>query len=67
MRSRYGAEAVVASDVRDIPNHPCVVGGPFRHLSVIDADAFDEVVVEESIGTVYHLAAILSATGEKKP
>ena len=67
LRSRYGAEAVVASDVRDIPNHPCVVGGPFRHLSVIDADAFDEVVVEESIGTVYHLAAILSATGEKKP
>jgi nucleoside-diphosphate-sugar epimerase len=34
---------------------------------VIDADAFDRVVVEEGIGTVYHLAAILSAAGEKKP
>jgi len=67
LRTRYGADAVVASDVRDIPDHPCVVGGPYRHLSVIDADAFDEVVTEESIGTVYHLAAILSATGEKNP
>ena len=67
LRTRYGADAVVASDVRDIPDHPCVVGGPYKNLSVIDADAFDEVVIEESIGTVYHLAAILSATGEKKP
>ena len=67
LRTRYGADTVVASDVRDIPDHPCVVGGPYRNLSVIDADAFDEVVVEESIGTVYHLAAILSATGEKNP
>ena len=67
LRTRYGADTVVASDVRDIPDHPCVVGGPYRNLSVIDADGFDEVVVEESIGTVYHLAAILSATGEKNP
>ena len=67
LRERYGTDAVVASDVRDLPDHPCVVGGPYRNLSVIDADAFDRVVVEEGIGTVYHLAAILSATGEKKP
>ena len=67
LRERYGADAVVASDVRDLPDHPCVLGGPYRNLSVIDADAFDRVVVEEGIGTVYHLAAILSAAGEKKP
>jgi len=67
LRARYGADAVVASDVRDVPDHPVVVGGPYRHLSVIDAEEFDRVVVEEGIGTVYHLAAILSATGEKKP
>ena len=67
LRIRYGSHAVVASDVRDIPDHPCVVGGPYRHLSVIDADAFDQVIMEESIGTVYHLAAILSAAGEKNP
>ena len=67
LRSLHGADAVVASDVRDIPDHPCVVGGPYRHLSVIDADTFDELVTEESIGIVYHLAAILSATGEKNP
>ena len=67
LRIRYGSDAVVASDVRDIPDHPCVVGGPYRHLSVIDADAFDQVIIEESIGTVYHLAAILSAAGEKNP
>ena len=67
LRERYGTDAVVASDVRDLPDHPCVVGGPYRNLSVIDADAFDRVVVEEGIGTVYTLAANLRATGEKKP
>ena len=30
LRTRYGADAVVASDVRDIPDHPCVVGGPLQ-------------------------------------
>ena len=34
---------------------------------MIDANGFDNIVREEEIGTVYHLAAILSATGEKKP
>ncbi len=67
LRARFGADAVVATDVRDLPDHPCVVGGPYRHLSVIDADEFDKVVVEEGIGTVYHLAALLSATAEKVP
>jgi nucleoside-diphosphate-sugar epimerase len=44
-----------------------VIGGHYRHLSVIDADAFDAVIVEEGIGLVYHLAALLSATAEKLP
>ena len=67
LRKKHGANQVLASDVRDLPEHPCVTGGPFRHLSVIDADEFDRVITEEDIGIVYHLAAILSATGEKNP
>jgi nucleoside-diphosphate-sugar epimerase len=41
--------------------------GPFRLLSVLDGDGMDSVVREEEVGEIYHLAAILSATGEKKP
>jgi nucleoside-diphosphate-sugar epimerase len=41
--------------------------GPFRLLSVLDGDGLDSVVREEGVGEIYHLAAILSATGEKKP
>jgi|TARA_B100001105_G_C22351828_1_gene426077 nucleoside-diphosphate-sugar epimerase len=67
LRARFGIDAVVASDVRDMPDHPVVIGGHYRHLSVIDADAFDAVIVEEGIGLVYHLAALLSATAEKLP
>jgi nucleoside-diphosphate-sugar epimerase len=67
LRARFGTDTVVASDVRDLPNHPVVIDGPYRHLSVIDADAFDTVIVEENIGLVYHLAALLSATAEKNP
>ena len=67
LRLKHGKDAVVASDVRDLPDHPCVTGGQYRHLSVIDANGFDNIIREEEIGTVYHLAAILSATGEKKP
>ncbi|MDE0913026.1 MAG: NAD-dependent epimerase/dehydratase family protein [Candidatus Poseidoniales archaeon] len=67
LRAKYGPDAVVASDLREMPDHPVVRSGPFRHLSVIDADGFDSVVVEEGIAVVYHLAAILSATGERLP
>jgi len=67
LRDRHGSDSVIASDVREVPGHPLLEGGPFRLLSVLDGDGMDSVVREEEVGEIYHLAAILSATGEKKP
>ena len=67
LRDLHGSDSVIASDVREVPGHPVLEGGPFRLLSVLDGDGMDSVVREADVGGIYHLAAILSAIGEKKP
>ncbi len=67
LRARHGTDGVIASDVREVPGHPFLEDGPFRLLSVLDGDGMDAVVREDGVGTIYHLAAILSAAGEKNP
>ena len=67
LRDKHGKDSVIASDVREISGHPFVEEGRFVRLSVLDGDAMDSVVKDEGSGTVYHLAAILSATGEQNP
>ena len=63
LRGKHGQDSVIASDVRKITDHPFVEDGRFVRLSVLDGDAMDSTIEEHGIGTVYHLAAILSATG----
>ena len=67
LRGKHGQDSVIASDVRKITAHPFVEDGRFGGLSVLDGDAMDSTIEEHGIGTVYHLAAILSATGEQNP
>ena len=62
----YGAEAVIASDVNSLQRSKfdyC----RFETLDVMDKDAMERLIKQENIKQVYHLAAILSAVGEKKP
>ncbi|MCU0725027.1 MAG: NAD-dependent epimerase/dehydratase family protein [Planctomycetes bacterium] len=67
LRLRYGAANVVATDIR--PDVPAALreGGPFRALDVTDLKALGALVREFRIGTIYHLAALLSAVGEANP
>lgn len=66
LRQRYGAENVLATDI--VPPPAAVKSsGPFATLDVTKADALVEALRAQRIDTVYHMAAILSATGEKKP
>ncbi len=67
LRGKHGQDSVIASDVRKITDHPFVEDGRFVRLSVLDGDAMDSTIEEHGIGSVYHLAAILSATGEQNP
>lgn len=66
LRSRHGTANVIASDVRP----PTGVGpgdGSFEILDVRDRGRLREVVERHRVGTIYHMAAILSATGESNP
>ena len=56
--------AIVATDLKPRPSTPEVA---WRGLDVVDAAAVDRIIAEEAPEVVYHLAAILSATGEKNP
>ncbi len=67
LRERYGANSVIATDIRT-PETACIQGeGPFETLDVRDRDALDRIVEQYEVDTIYHMAAILSATGEEKP
>lgn len=65
LRSKHGGAQVVASDIREVPS--LMDGGPFVQLDVMDEEQVYEVIETYGITTVYNLAALLSAVGEKKP
>ncbi len=67
LRSRYGAAAVVASDIRLMPRHRTQEEGPFEYADCTSLREVQELVRKYEIGTVYHLAALLSAVAEEKP
>jgi nucleoside-diphosphate-sugar epimerase len=66
LRDKYGTDQIVASDIRrsDLAE---LQDGPFEILDASDADALRAVCEQYKIHTVYHLVAMLSATGEKFP
>jgi nucleoside-diphosphate-sugar epimerase len=65
LRSRYGQEAVLATDIK-LPN-AAMEPGSFLLLDVTDAAAVSEIVREHEADKIFHLAAILSARGEAAP
>ncbi|MBI4118141.1 MAG: NAD-dependent epimerase/dehydratase family protein [Parcubacteria group bacterium] len=62
LRQRYGDGNVVASDKNDLEHV-----GLWRRLDTSDKDELNEVVVDYGVGTIFHLAAVLSAVAEKEP
>ncbi|WP_028374754.1 NAD-dependent epimerase/dehydratase family protein [Leeuwenhoekiella sp. MAR_2009_132] len=61
--SKYGSDAVVATDLHIREGFSCKT----LKLDATDIQALDEVVRQQKITQIYHLAAILSAKGEEKP
>ena len=66
LRERYGSASVIASDVR-IPTAPTEIAAPFEHLDCTQSEQIGAVVRRYGVTTIYHLAALLSATAEEKP
>lgn len=66
LRLRYGADSVIATDIKK-PGGKLAETGPCEVLDVTDRDAVFSFIKKNGVNTVFHLAAILSATGEKNP
>jgi len=64
LRSIYGVDGVVASDVKITDQ---AKEGPFEVIDVMNAQNLLEIVKRHQITQVYLLAALLSATAEKMP
>lgn len=67
LRGRYGSPNVVITDIRKQGPEELLEGGPFELLECRDGKALDALVKRYRVDTIYHLAALLSATAEKDP
>ena len=65
LRKIYGANNVVASDLREENN--LLKGGPYVSLDVMNKEMLHVQVIRQNITQIYLLAAMLSAKGEKNP
>ncbi len=63
LREAHGTDNVIATDLRPLENQ----SGPSEILDALDGNALAELVKKYRATQIYHLAAILSATGEKNP
>jgi len=67
LRKKYGGDNVVAVGHKTEPSKTLLNSGPFEFIDVTRRETVEAVVKKYGIGTIYHLAALLSAVGEKNP
>jgi len=67
LRKKYDALSVLATDIQAPEGTNPPESGPFEFLDVTKRDKIEAIVQKYNIDTIFHMAAILSATGEKKP
>lgn len=63
LRKKYGKDSVIATDITKIEGDV----EPFEFLDILNSQRLKEIVEDYKITQVYHLAAILSASGEWNP
>lgn len=68
LRKEYGTDNVIATSRRIKEGHEELIeSGIFEILDVTDGKGLSELVRKYKVNTIIHLAAILSAVGEKNP
>ncbi len=66
LRSIYGNDNVIASDIRKL-NNEIVNNGIFEVVNALDYNQIEHLIEQYQITDVYLMAALLSATAEKNP
>lgn len=66
LRKEYGEDNVISTDIREV-NNEITKDGIFETLDVLDGDKIFEISKKYNVDTIIHLAALLSANGEKNP
>ncbi len=66
LRKKYGENEVVAADIKD-ECPPIISNGTYVKMDIIHRDIIREYIISNKIQEVYLLAALLSATAERKP
>jgi nucleoside-diphosphate-sugar epimerase len=66
LRAAYGEAEVLATDVKHAGGGP-LLDGRFEVLDCRDAAALRQAIEQHRPDTIYHLAALLSATAERSP
>jgi nucleoside-diphosphate-sugar epimerase len=67
LRRKHGRGNVLATDIKPQIDPKLRDSGPYKHLDVLEGAAIAETIVGFSADTIFHMSAILSASGEKKP
>ena len=66
LAQKFGNENIIATDFQDAVKQKFDYCS-FQTLNVMDKQALEKIVKKEKVTQIYHLAAILSASGEKHP
>jgi nucleoside-diphosphate-sugar epimerase len=67
LREHHGPDQIVGLDLDPPPSNGRSPSGPFEVADVRDRAALADVVDTHDVDVVYHLASLLSATGERQP
>ena len=67
LRKKYGGENVVAAGHKRQPSDELLKSGPFEQVDLSNEENVKQIMKKHDIDTIYHLAAVLSATGEENP
>ncbi|MCK4615142.1 MAG: NAD-dependent epimerase/dehydratase family protein [Thermoplasmata archaeon] len=67
LRKHYGNENVVATGHRTKPGDALRESGPFHFIRIQERQQLEGLVEQYDIDTIFNMAAILSAAGEKRP
>lgn len=67
LRKKYGGDNVIAAGHQRKPNNTLLNSGPFEIVDISKKENLKEAVKKHDVDTIYHLAAVLSATGEQNP